>query len=132
MSFERRQLHFQLLKKCYQQTAEKILSARVELYSQKLRLRPTGLGFRAQKSIWGSCSATNRISLNWKLIIAPLSVLDYVVVHELAHIRHKNHSQRFWALVEKNVDKLDESKRWLKTHHYKADFLSKRSELWPK
>ena len=118
------------LKKSYREVAQKIMSQRVEFYSQKMQLYPSGLGFRNQKTIWGSCSPENRISLNTKLIIAPLSVIDYVVVHELAHIKHKNHSKRFWALVEKYVNTREFSKKWLTEHQYRADFLSSRSELW--
>ncbi|MCB0378023.1 MAG: M48 family metallopeptidase [Bdellovibrionales bacterium] len=126
-----RQRHFETLKKSYKQTAKKLMLQRVDIYSQKMDLAPTGIQFRCQRSIWGSCSAKNKISLNWKLIIAPLEIIDYVIVHEIAHIKHKNHSRRFWDLVEKYVDNLEAHKAWLKTHHYKGDFLSPQSELWP-
>ena len=96
-----------------------------------MNLKPTSLGFRMQKSIWGSCSPENKISLNKKLIVAPLEVIDYVVVHELAHIRYKNHSQQFWSFVEKYVDSHSSSRRWLNENQYLSDFLSSRSELWP-
>lgn len=130
LSSSDREKFFQIMKKSYKEVAKKIITARVEVYSQKMKLYPTGLGFRSQKTIWGSCSAANKISLNCKLIVAPMEVIDYVVVHELAHIRHKNHSKRFWGHVDKYVSSREFSKQWLSENHYLADFLSPQSELW--
>ena len=94
-----------------------------------MQLFPKAVKFRGQKTIWGSCSPDNTISLNYKLIVAPIQVVDYVLIHELAHIRHKNHSRTFWDLVEQFTDHRQFSKEWLKEHQLKADFLNKKSEL---
>lgn len=130
LSQKERERYFQILKKSYKEVAKKLIGQRVEFYSEKMKLYPKSVGFRSQKSIWGSCSPENKISLNCKLIVAPLGVIDYVVVHELAHIKHKNHSKRFWALVDKYVNTREMSKKWLGENHYRADFLSPQSELW--
>ena len=63
---------------------------------------------------WGSCSARGNLNFHWKLILMPPEVLDYVVVHELAHRREMNHSPRFWAIVEKVLPDYKERRRWLK------------------
>jgi predicted metal-dependent hydrolase len=69
-----------------------------------------------QKSLWGSCSPDGLISLNWRLILAPRDVLRYVVIHELCHRRHLNHSQRFWNLVERQMPDYGTWRAWLRTH----------------
>jgi predicted metal-dependent hydrolase len=71
---------------------------------------------RNQRSRWGSCSARGTISLNWRLVQAPPSVRDYIVLHELAHLRHMNHSRRFWSEVERLCPAYPEAERWLKQH----------------
>lgn len=126
---EIREKYFRSFKKVYKKVAEKIMGDRIQFYAQKMHLRPKAVKFRGQKTIWGSCSPDNTISLNYKLIVAPIQVVDYVLIHELAHIRHKNHSKSFWALVEKFTDYRHYSKDWLKEHQFKADFLNKKSEL---
>lgn len=126
---ELRQKYFARFRQAFRKVAEKIMIQRLELYSYKMRLYPTGIQFRRQNSIWGSCSPENKISLNYKLIVAPIEVIDYVIIHELAHIQHKNHSVKFWKLVEEFTPHRHLSKCWLKEHQFTADFLSKKSEL---
>ncbi len=126
-----RRKYYQSFKKSYRQVAEKVMSDRLKYFSQKMQLFPTGVQFRGQKSIWGSCSANNKISLNFKLIVAPIQVVDYVLIHELAHIRHKNHSSHFWHLVEQYTDHRHRAKEWLRDHQHSCDFLNKKSELFP-
>jgi predicted metal-dependent hydrolase len=71
---------------------------------------------RNQRSRWGSCSRRGTISLNWRLIQAPGFVRDYIILHELAHLRHMNHSRRYWAEVERLCPGYLEAERWLKRH----------------
>ncbi len=71
---------------------------------------------RDQKSRWGSCSSKGTISLNWRLIQTPASVSEYVILHELAHLRHMNHSTRFWQEVEKLCPDYRRAQLWLKEH----------------
>ncbi|PIP85683.1 hypothetical protein COW83_03000, partial [Candidatus Collierbacteria bacterium CG22_combo_CG10-13_8_21_14_all_43_12] len=68
-------------------------------------------------SIWGSCSPSNRLCFNRKLIMAPHEVVDYVVIHEVCHLVHRNHSSRFWGLVAKLDPKYKEHRRWLYRNH---------------
>ena len=85
----------------YKQEAKIFLPELVDEYANKMSLFPSSLTFRKNKSRWGSCSYNNRISLNTRLMKFPLDVIIYVIIHELAHIKHKNHSKDFWNEVEK-------------------------------
>jgi predicted metal-dependent hydrolase len=69
-----------------------------------------------QRTLWGSCSTTGTLSFNWRLVLAPLAVADYVVVHELCHLRVHRHSQRFWSLVERQRPGYREQRAWLREH----------------
>jgi len=106
-----------------------ILAERVALFAERTGLKPSALVIRSQKTRWGSCSSAGQISLNWRLVVAPLEVIDYVGVHELAHLRYHNHSVRFWSLVRELDPDFQAHREWLGRHQYEADFLAKRSEL---
>jgi predicted metal-dependent hydrolase len=71
---------------------------------------------RNQRSRWGSCSRRGTISLNWRLIQAPVLVRDYLILHELAHVKEMNHSRRFWREVERLCPDFAEAERWLRRH----------------
>lgn len=94
--------------------AYKDVESYVNLYAKKYNLYPRYVRVKTQKSRWGSCGIHNDINLNWLLILAPPDVMAYVVVHELCHIKERNHSSRFWALVEAHFPSYQEQKNWLK------------------
>jgi predicted metal-dependent hydrolase len=73
-----------------------------------------GVSVRNQRARWGSCSAGGTVSLNWRLVQTPDSVRDYIVYHELMHLREMNHSDRFWARVQKVCPWWRDAERWLK------------------
>jgi len=75
-----------------------------------------GVSVRDTKSRWGSCSTDGRLSYSWRLIFAPFEAMDYVVAHEVAHLRHMNHSQAFWTLCEQLSDDYEEGKYWMRHH----------------
>lgn len=87
-----------------------------------------GTGFRRisvrdQASRWGSCTSNGHLSYSWRLVLAPAFVLDYVAVHEVAHLVELNHSRRFWTIVKAHAPRCEEARRWLKAngaalHHY--------------
>ncbi len=81
-----------------------------------LRVEPKRVQIRDQRSRWGSCSTTGTLSFNWRLVLAPFEVLDYVVVHELCHMREPNHSGRFWKLVEGRRPDWRTHRDWLDRH----------------
>lgn len=85
----------------YSKRAEEEVGSIIKDYSKKLEISPPTFKVKYQKRRWGSCSANNVIRINFQLIMAPPEQLEYVVVHELCHIKEKNHSARFWRLVGK-------------------------------
>ena len=115
----------------YSKAGKSVIESRLQMYSSRMGLFPSSVRYRSQKTRWGSCSAKGRISLNWRLIVAPLEVIDYVVVHELSHLKHYNHSDAFWSLVGTQIPGYATLRNWLRSHQYEADFLAKRSELHP-
>ncbi len=84
------------LRDWYWRRAEEKLVARVAHYAPKLGRSPTRILIREQKRRWGSCNANGELRLNWRIVMAPLSLIDYVVVHELVHLEHLNHSKAYW------------------------------------
>ncbi|NOT10774.1 MAG: M48 family metallopeptidase [Methylococcaceae bacterium] len=86
----------------------------VDQHAGKYRLYPRNITIKRQKSRWGSCGIHNDISINWLLSLAPKQILEYVVVHELCHIREKNHSRQFWALVSEHLPDYQQHRLWLK------------------
>ena len=83
----------------YRKEIEKILSQKVQEHSIRMNLFPTSISYRKNKRTWGSCNYKNGLNFNILLMKFPLEVMEYVIVHELAHIKHKNHSKDFWNLV---------------------------------
>lgn len=102
------------LKSLYLREARKILSERVKFWSVQMGLRPRRLSVRGQNTRWGSCSGAGEISLNWKLMAVPEATMNYVVIHELAHLRHMNHSADFWRLVAQFAADFKSHKEWLR------------------
>lgn len=107
----------------YRHLAVRELSRKCLIWSQEMDLRPTKISFRLANARWGSCSSSGKISLNWKLICLPSEIQDYVVVHELSHLVHLNHSPRFWSLVEKYIPERKRVQKFLSAHQFTADFL---------
>lgn len=99
----------ELLEVWFRQRAAERLPDRLNKLAQRLGVEPVRVQIRAQKSRWGSCSSAGDISLNWRLVLLPLKLADYVLVHELCHLRHMDHSRDFWRLVASLIP--DYSKR---------------------
>lgn len=93
------------------------LTQAVSKWAPVMGVSPKQVRFRKQKTVWGSCNSAGNLSLNLRLVMAPPHALDYVVVHELAHLIHPNHSREFWACVAKFYPTYRESEKWLKDHY---------------
>jgi len=100
----------------YKKEAKEKLAGRINYYSDRLQLYPKGITITSARCRWGSCSGDNRLSFPWRIMMVPLTVIDYILIHELAHIREKNHSKRFWTYLETIVPDYRKLRRWLREH----------------
>jgi predicted metal-dependent hydrolase len=127
LSEENIQSFFPKLQKYYQREAEKLIRTRIQIWSSQMKLFPKALKFRNQKTRWGSCTSRGSIQINWRLIGAPIEVIDYILIHELAHLKHMNHSEEFWALVAAYCPDFEQSEKWLKENQSALDFLKTKN-----
>jgi hypothetical protein len=100
----------------YKRQAEHKLQEKVKRYAAIVGVEPTGVAIKSFKSRWGSCSAKGKIDFNWKIILAPNRMVDYVVVHELCHLKHHDHSPQFWNEVQRHIPDYSECRDWLRKH----------------
>ena len=94
--------------------ARDLLTAKTSHWAGVLGVNPQRIFIREQKSRWGSCSSRGNVNYNWRLIMAPPAVVDYLVVHELCHMKQPNHSPAFWSLVAEAAPDYKEHRRWLR------------------
>lgn len=99
----------------YQDAAREVFAQRITVYAKRLGVPVPRLRLSSARGRWGSCSATG-VNLVWRLVMAPLPVVDYVVVHELAHILRRDHSAAFWKEVERVCPDWPIQRKWLKDH----------------
>ncbi len=99
--------------KWYKAKALERFQERVIELGKKLNLMPRGLRLMTARTQWGSCSPDNRLSFNWKLLMADEGCIDYVVAHELLHLRERNHSRKFWSALESFMPDYRSRKAWL-------------------
>ena len=102
------------LEKKYRDAAKRYLYERVEYYTQITGDAYSGIRIADQKTRWGSCSSNKTLSFSWRLMLAPPRVMDYVVIHEVCHLRHMNHSKDFWRMVASLDPDYKEHRKWLK------------------
>jgi predicted metal-dependent hydrolase len=100
----------------FKEQAAADLGARTSIHADRLGVTVKSIKMRSQASRWGSCSSSGNINYNWRLILAPPFVLDYVAAHEVAHLVEMNHSEAFWATVERTLPDMDRGRAWLKAH----------------
>ncbi|WMJ74110.1 SprT family zinc-dependent metalloprotease [Cytophagaceae bacterium ABcell3] len=90
------------------------IKKRVDFYKEKMGVSPAEIRVMELKNRWASCNKKGDLNFHWKCMMAPLSIIDYIIVHELAHLRHDNHSEAFWNEVDKVMPDYRERKNWLK------------------
>ena len=100
----------------YRREARSRIEDAVEQESERLGLYPTKVTIRDQRTRWGSCSTSGTLSFNWRLVIGPSEALDYVVVHELIHLRHHNHSKAFWDALAAAMPNWRPRAAWLRAN----------------
>ena len=100
----------------YRRQARRVFAGRVTAYARQSGLQPKKLRVGGARTRWGSCSSKGTLSFTWRLVMAPLAAIDYVVVHELCHLQVKNHSREFWARVKAILPDYKEQVRWLKVN----------------
>lgn len=103
-----------LFTRWYREHARSIISGRVAEYSQRHGFQYQKLRISSARTRWGSCSSRGTLSFTWRLVMAPMAIIDYVVVHELVHLQHPNHSREFWARVQEILPDYKARRDWLK------------------
>ena len=101
------------LETLYRRKARETFEERAEYFSEQMDVEYEQIEVRNQRTKWGSCSTTGTLGLNWRLMMAPPEIVDYIVVHELAHLRESNHTDSFWSLVAEHDPDYEEHSRWL-------------------
>jgi predicted metal-dependent hydrolase len=105
-----------VLEQWYRMQAAQLIKEKADKLSARFGLAYNKLTIRGQRSRWGSCSHKSNLSFNWKLMMTPEPVVDYVITHELLHLKEMNHTRRFWRLVEEHCPHWREHRKWLKEH----------------
>jgi predicted metal-dependent hydrolase len=111
-----------LLEIYFKQQAEQLILERLEFLSIETSLVPKKVNIRQYSARWGSCNNRGELSFNYLLMMAPIFVIDYVIIHELCHLEHLNHSKSFWQLVEQYCPNFQTAKKWLNTHQSQLDW----------
>ncbi len=105
-----------LMKAWYKKVAKKILQDRLNFIESRIRLKSNAMKINDSKGRWGSCNTRGIIAFNWRVIMLPPKIIDYVIVHELCHLVEMNHSKKFWGLVQKFLPSYAESKNGIKEY----------------
>jgi hypothetical protein len=111
-----------IFREFYKNAARDFTDKMVKEYSRKFNLHCKGIKITSAKTRWGSCSNKGNISFSWRLIMSPPDIIKYVVVHEMAHLKHGNHSRQFWSEVRKMLPDYKARKKWLKENGHLLTF----------
>lgn len=109
------------LRAWYIERAKEKILARVVMHSERLGVTYGEAKISDMRYRWGSCTPANNLNFNWRLIKAPMSVIDYVVIHELAHLIEPNHTPRFWNIVHAQITSVESAKMWLRENGQSLD-----------
>jgi predicted metal-dependent hydrolase len=109
----------QALKRFYYQQCKALVERRIQFYQSNFKLKPRSIRISDSNRTWGTCDSMRQLTFNWKLAMAPLDVIDYVVVHEMCHMVHLNHDRSFWRLVGKILPDYEQRENWLALSSWK-------------
>jgi predicted metal-dependent hydrolase len=118
----------ELFEAWYKSQARIVLAERIAFHAARLGFQPGQLRIGSARTRWGSCSSLGTLSFTWRLVLAPLEVIDYVVVHELVHLAVKNHSRAFWQRVAQAYPTYQAARAWLKEHAGLGEDLLAKAE----
>lgn len=104
------------IKQFFMDKAAEVIVDRVNKAADLIQKHPKKIVIKLYKARWGCCTHEGNLRMNWALIMAPLTVIDYVAIHELCHLIHMDHSCRFWQEVQRYAPQYKDARRWLKTH----------------
>lgn len=107
-----------VIKYWFRDEAEEVLLSRVQAFARDMQLEPQAVRISNATQRWGSCSVNGTLNLSWRLVMAPLEIIDYVVVHELAHMKQHNHSRAFWKEVAAVLPDYQYRRQWLKLNSH--------------
>lgn len=110
----------------YKTHGTKKIMGRANIYQEMMNVAPHSLTLKSQLKRWGTCTHNGDIYLNWRLVMAPIRVIDYVLVHELAHLIEMEHNERFWRIVRHTLPHYKASKEWLRVHGMELHRLQNR------
>jgi predicted metal-dependent hydrolase len=111
----------QIFTRWYRKEASRLFQERILIWSTVTGLHPNSFGLSSARTRWGSCSSRGKINLTWRLVMAPVPIIDYVVVHELVHLKVKNHSKSFWETVQSYLPDYKKLRKWLNENGLKLD-----------
>ena len=103
----------QALKRFYYQQCKALVEKSIRTHQSNFKIKPRSIRITDSKTTWGTCDSKLQLTFNWRLAMAPLEVIDYVVVHEMCHMVHLNHDRSFWRLVGKIIPDYKEQENWL-------------------
>jgi hypothetical protein len=118
----RKEIIKEKLVKWYFSSASELVAQRLRRYRNMLNIEPAGIIIRNQQKRWGSCSNSGVLRFNWRIAMAPISIIDYVIVHELCHLKEKNHSREFWRQVSLAVPDYQKRRKWLRENSASLNF----------
>ncbi|GAA3320995.1 hypothetical protein GCM10020331_034250 [Ectobacillus funiculus] len=110
----KRQQLLKLFKTWYLEHGKAKVQSRLKLYCAKMGVTPNDVQLKEQRMRWGTCTSEGNIYLNWRIIMSPMSIVDYVLVHELAHLKYMNHSNEYWNFVGSILPDYAQRKEWLR------------------
>ncbi|WP_433595436.1 M48 family metallopeptidase [Lysinibacillus xylanilyticus] len=119
---DHREILYPLYKEWVMKKAEKIAMERVKRFERQSTLKAKSIKIKDQQQRWGSCTARGNIILNWKIFLAPMPIVDYVIAHELAHLKHLDHSPAYWETLQMIYPEYENSKEWLRLNGRKLEF----------
>jgi predicted metal-dependent hydrolase len=108
-----------MLTRFYKKRCKRIVESRIKIHQSNFKMKPKTIKISLNNKNWGTCNSMRELTFNWRLAMAPIEVIDYVVIHEMCHMVHMNHDRSFWRLVGKYMRDYEYKQEWLKQSYWK-------------